>query len=163
MDASERLARIAHLLAGLPGSYGNGHVWTSTGFAGGEDPFAGVFAFLADCGVIDPAGSSGGPPQAPQDAEELAMCLGEVDQDAALAVLVGTTSRTLAYGMRGRYPADRAQDVFGQLTALLGPGSRWWTNTDLGSWTPVTRNTMDALVVGTGGGVLVVVLAADED
>jgi len=133
------------------------------GFADGEDPFTGVFAFLADCGVIDWASSFGGPPQAPQDAEELALWLAEVDQDAALAVLVGMTSRTLAYGVRGRYPVDKAQDVFEKLIMLLGHGTRWWTNTDLGSWNPVTRHSMDALVVGTGGGILVAVLAVDED
>ncbi|MER5338582.1 hypothetical protein [Micromonospora sp. NPDC002717] len=133
------------------------------GLAGGEDPFAGVFAFLADCGVIDSASSFGGSPQAPQNAEELAVCLAEVDQDAALAVLRGMTSRTLAYGVRGRYPVDKAQDVFEKLITLLGHGTRWWTNTDLGWWRPVIRHTMDALIVGTGGGVLVVVLAADED
>lgn len=163
MDASERLARVQHLLAGLPGPYGNEHLWTLIGFADGEDPFTGVFAFLADCGVIDWASSFGGPPQAPQDAEELALWLAEVDQDAALAVLVGMTSRTLAYGVRGRYPVDKAQDVFEKLIMLLGHGTRWWTNTDLGSWNPVTRHSMDALVVGTGGGILVAVLAVDED
>jgi hypothetical protein len=41
--------------------------------------------------------------------------------------------------------------------------TRWWTNADLGSWSPVTRHSMDALVVGPGSGVLAVVLAADED
>ena len=122
-----------------------------------------MFAFLADCGVIDSASSFGGPPQVPQDAEELAVCLAEVDRDAAVAMLVGMTSRTLAYDMRGRYSADKAQDVFEKLITLLGHGTRWWTNTDLGSWSPVTRHTMDALVIGTGGGILVAVLAVDED
>lgn len=163
MDASERLARVQHLLAGLPGPYGNEHLWTLIGFTGGEDPFPGVFAFLAGCGVIDSASSFGGPPQAPQNAEELAVRLAEVDQDAVLAILVGMTSRTLAYGVRGRYPADKAQDVFEKLITLLGHGTRWWTNTDLGSWNPVTRHTMDALIAATGGGILVAVLAVDED
>ncbi|MEV0430557.1 hypothetical protein [Micromonospora sp. NPDC050495] len=81
MDASERLATAQHLLAGPPGTYGNAHLWTLIGFAGGEDPFTRVFAFLADCGVIDSASSFGGPPQAPQHAEELAVCLAEVDQE----------------------------------------------------------------------------------
>lgn len=163
MDSSERLTRIERLLAGLPGSYGNGHLWAWIRFADGEDPFAYVFTFLSDCGVIDSASSFGGPGQACQDGEELAACLTEVDQDAVFAVLVGMVSRTLAYGVRGRYPVDKAQDVFENLITLLGHGTRWWTNTDLGSWNPVTRHTMDALVVGAGGGVLVVILAADED
>ena len=163
MDSSERLTRIERLLAGLPGPYGNGHLWAWTRFADGEDPFPFVFAFLSDGGVIDSASSFGGPARAPQDGEELAACLTEVDQDTAFAVLVGMVSRTLAYGVRGRYRVDKAQEVFGKLITLLGHGTRWWTNTDRDSWNPVTRHTMDALVVGTGGGVLVVVLAADED
>ncbi|PWR14399.1 MULTISPECIES: hypothetical protein [Micromonospora] len=122
-----------------------------------------MFTFLIDCGVIDSASSFDGPPQAPQGVDQLAACLAEVDQDMALAVLVEMTTRTLAYHAQGRYPVDKAQDVFKKLITLLGHGTRWWTNTDLGSWNPVTRHTMDALVVGTGGGVLVAVLAADED
>lgn len=163
MDSAERLARVRQLLAGLPGPYGNGHLWTFIGFVAGEGPFTDVFAFLIDCGVITSAGPSGGPPQAPRDVEELAVRLREVDPDAALAVLVGMTSCTLAYRMPGRYPVDRAQKLFEMLVTLLGHGTRWWTNTDLGSWKPVTRHPMDTLVVGTGGGVLVAVLAADED
>jgi hypothetical protein len=163
LDASERLARIQHLLAGLPGPYGNEPLWTLTGFAGAEDPFTGVFAFLAHCGVIDSASSSGGPLQAPQDVEELAVRLEEVDQEVAFAVLVGMTSRTLAYRVPGRYPVDKARDVFDKLTTLLGHGARWWTNTDLTSWNAVTLHTIDALVVCTGGGTLVAVLAVDED
>lgn len=163
MDSSDRLARVQHLLAGLPGPYGNEHLWTLIELAGGDNPLTDVFAFLVGSGVIDSAGPFGDPPRAPQDVDELATCLMKVDQDTALAVLVGMTSRTLAYGVRGRYPVDKAQDVFEKLIALLGNGIRWWTNTNLGSWTPVTRHTMDAVVVGTGGGVLVAVLAVDED
>ncbi|MFY1593201.1 hypothetical protein [Micromonospora sp. WMMD737] len=122
-----------------------------------------MFATMADWGVIDSASAFGGPPQAPQDADELAACLAEVDREAAVAMLVGMTSRTLAYGLRGRYPVDKARDVFEKLITLLGQGTRWWTNTDRGSWSPVTRHTMDALVVGAGGGILVAVLAVDED
>ncbi|MFG2059567.1 hypothetical protein ACGFI9_36700 [Micromonospora sp. NPDC048930] len=163
MDSSERLARLQHLLAGLPGPYGNEHLWTFIRFAGSENPFTDVFAFPIDCGVIDSASLFGNPRQAPQSVDELAACLAEVNQDMALAVLVELTTRTLAYRAQGRYPVDKAQDVFKKLITLLGHGTRWWTNTDLGSWKPVTRHTMDALVVGTGGGVLVAVLAADED
>jgi hypothetical protein len=163
LDSSERLARVRHLLAGLPGPYGNEHLWTLIELAGGEDPSTDVFPFLSGCRVIDPASSFGGAPQAPQNADEVAACLAEVEQDTALTVLVGMTSRTLAYSTRGRYPAGKAQDVFEKLITLLGHGTRWWTNTDLESWNPVTRHTMDALVVAVGGGVLVGVLAADED
>ncbi|MFI7517041.1 hypothetical protein ACIBVK_26465 [Micromonospora echinofusca] len=163
MDFSERLARLQHLLAGLPGPYGNEHLWTFIRLAGSENPSTDVFAFLIDCGVIDSASSLGNPRQAPQSVDELTACLAEVNQDMALAVLLGVTTRTLAYRAQGRYPVYKAQDVFKKLITLLGHGTRWWTNTDLSSWKPVTRHTMDALVVGTGDGVLVAVLAADED
>jgi hypothetical protein len=89
----------------------------------------------------------------------------EVDQDTALATLIGMTSQTLAYHRPGRYQADKAKDVFYTPEGLLGYRTRWWTNidTDLRAWNPVTRHTMDALIVGSGGGVTVAVLGADED
>jgi hypothetical protein len=103
------------------------------------------------------------PVQAPQDVPQLHDRLSELDQDAALAVLVETSSQTLAYRMKGRYSEGKAQEVFGRLADLLGHQTRWWSNTDLTGWDPVTRHTMDALVIGTGGGVVVAVLAVDED
>lgn len=123
LDSAERLARVRHLLAGLPGPYGNEHLWTLIGFASGENPFTNVFAFLNACDVIDPASSFGGAPQAPQDAEELAARMAEVNQDAAFAVLVGMTSRTLAYRVRGRYPVHNAEAVYEKLIMLLGHGT----------------------------------------
>jgi hypothetical protein len=139
-------------------------------FCNDDAPFAEVHVFLAECGVIDSASSSGRAPQAPQDAKELAGAMEEVDGDAAISVLVAMTSYTLAYGVPGRYTVDKAQLVFERLADLLGYGTRWWTNTDLSSgirssvsWNPVTRHGIDAIVVGIGGGVMVVVLAADED
>lgn len=77
----------------------------------------------------------------------------------ALTVLVGVASQTLAYRVPAPYPSARARDVFGKLAELLGHGTRWWTNTDLSSWNPVTRHSMDALVIGAGGGLLLAVLA----
>jgi hypothetical protein len=59
--------------------------------------------------------------------------------------------------------ADRDAPVFCTLTKLLGPGARWFSNTDLVGWRPVTHNTMDAFLLGTGSGVLVAVLVTDED
>nr|WP_200209600.1 hypothetical protein [Micromonospora veneta] len=162
MDSSQRLARVQHLLAGLPGPYGNEHLWTLVDVLDGVDVFDRAFAFLLECAVVDSVSGSGCPPQAPQDAAQLRYRLSELDQDAALAVLVETASRTLAYGMKGRYSESKAQEVFGRLVDLLGPETRWWSNIDpAGGW--VTRHTFDALVAGTGGGIVVAVLAVDED
>lgn len=65
--------------------------------------------------------------------------------------------------MRGRYEEAKARQVFEAMVRLLGPGTRWWANTDLMAWNPVTRHTFDALVVGAGNGIIVMVLAFDED
>jgi hypothetical protein len=72
-------------------------------------------------------------------------------------------------GGRRRYEKAKARDVAKALARLLGPGARWWTNvsswtfTPARSWRPVTRHTMDAVVVGVGGGVIVTVVAFDDD
>ncbi|MDG4807178.1 hypothetical protein O7634_10500 [Micromonospora sp. WMMD1120] len=163
MDATERLVRIRQLLAGLPGPYGNGQLWTVIRSTDTSDPFPDAFAFLTSVGVMDAGGPNGTPPQAPQDAAQLSVRMSEASQHVALDLLIGMTSRTLAYGARGRYPEERARDVLRALVKLLGHGTRWWTNTDLVSWEPVTRHVMDAFVIGKGGGVMVAVLATDED
>jgi hypothetical protein len=69
----------------------------------------------------------------------------------------------------GRYDDDKAVDVVQTLAGLLGHGTRWWVNGEpLGShgvrgWNPVTRCTFDAAIVGAGNGVVVTLLAVDED
>ena len=111
MDASERLARIQHLLAGLPGPYGNEHLWTHIAYSDHEDPFADVHAFITDCGVVDSGGAGGRPSLAAQNAMALAGVMDEVGQDTAVSALVAISSRTLAYGSRGRYTEDKAREV----------------------------------------------------
>lgn len=160
----ELLSRVARLLAGLPGPYGNEYMWTLVRTLDhGGDPADAVFAFLQDCGVMDSANRFGDAAQAPQNVAQLRPLLRHVDQNEAIEVLVGMTSTTLAYRVAGRYAADKARQVYDQLARLLGRQTRWWTNTNLTSWNPVTRHTMDALVIGSGGGVLVAVVAVDED
>lgn len=106
---------------------------------------------------------------APADAAELMTKLSEADEVKAAGVLVWLMSTTMVYGGRGRYEEGKAQDVAKALTRLLGPSTRWWTNveswtfTPARAWKPVTRHTMDAVVVGVGSGVIVTVLAVDED
>jgi hypothetical protein len=163
-STDERLSRIEGLLAGLPGPYGNEHLWTLVhALDHGDDPADQVFAFLQDCGVIDSANRFGDAAQAPQNAAQLRPLLRHVGQNEAIDVLVRMTSTTLAYRVAGRYAPDKARQVFDQLARLLGREAKWSTNTNLTSWNPVTRHTMDALVIGSGGAVLVAVLAVDED
>ena len=75
----------------------------------------------------------------------------------------------MAYRMGGRYTQGNARDVTKELARLLGYGARWWTNTDLDGYpsvwqySPVTQHTMSAVVVGAGKGVIVTILAVDED
>jgi hypothetical protein len=55
------------------------------------------------------------------------------------------------------------------LARLFGRGARWWTNvpswtfTPARAWKPVTWHTMDAVVVGVGDGVIVTIVAFDDD
>nr|WP_230417207.1 hypothetical protein [Micromonospora tarapacensis] len=150
-------------MAGLSGPYGNGHLWTLIRSTDASDPFPDAFAFLTGAAVLDAGGPAGAPPQAPQDAAQLSARMSEASQDVASALLIGMTSRTLAYGTRRRYSQERAGELFRALLKLLGHGTRWWTNTDLVSWEPVTRHVVDAFVIGKGGGLMVAVLATDED
>jgi len=94
----------------------------------------------------------------PADAGELVAKLSETDEVKATGVLVWLMSTTMVYGGRGRYEEAKARDVAKALARLLGRGARWWT-----AWEPVTRHTMDAVVVGTGGGVIVTIVAFDDD
>jgi len=53
----------------------------------------------------------------------LAGVMDEVGQDTAVSALVAISSRTLAYGSRGRYTEDKAREVSEKLTHLLGHGT----------------------------------------
>jgi hypothetical protein len=157
-----RLDRIRSLLRGLPGPLGNGEMfaWVNLGDAGAvsEEAFALIDgAGLAECLNPDRPGD------VPRDPAELMARLREIDEAAAMRILIGLAATTLAYHVRGRYEEGKARQVFEAMVRLLGPGTRWWANTDLTAWNPVTRQTFDALVVGAGNGIIVTVLAFDED
>jgi hypothetical protein len=157
-----RLDRIRSLLRGLPGPLGNGEMfaWVNLGDAGAvsEEAFALIYgAGLAECLNPDRPGD------VPRDPAELMARLREIDEAAAMRILIGLAATTLAYHVRGRYEEGKARQVFEAMVRLLGPGTRWWANTDLTAWNPVTRQTFDALVVGAGNGIIVTVLAFDED
>ena len=165
LDVAERLARIRSLLAGLPGALGNGQVlaWVNPGNA--ESMPEQVFALIDGAHrLLERWGPGGGGDGIPVDAADLKTKLSEVDEGTAAQVLVWALSTTMAYGAGGRYPEEKAQDLVKTLIRLLGYNAHWWTNRgDARSWKPVTRHSMDVVVVGTGGGVIVTVLAVDED
>ncbi len=162
LAVSDRLGRIRALLAGLTGPLGNGemHAWANLGDAEGMPRE--VFGLIGGLGLFQ-RWYPGMPVNVPYTPDELAGRLGEIDEDGALRRLISTASTTLAYHSRGRYDEAKASEVFGSLLRLLGHGTRWWTNTDLTGWNPVTRHTFDAVVIGVGNGITVTVLTFDED
>ncbi|NUP28104.1 MAG: hypothetical protein HOQ44_15695 [Nocardia sp.] len=156
----DRLDRIRALLSGSSGPLGNGemHAWANPGEAA-RMPHD-VFDLLESLGVLERRYRA----DVPESAVELADRLTEIDVDGAVHRLIGIASTTLAYGSRGRYDRGRAAEIFGSLVRLLGHGSRWWSNTDgAGAWNPVTRYVFDAVVIGVGSGIVVTILAFDED
>jgi hypothetical protein len=101
----------------------------------------------------------------PEDATELMGRLWEIDQDAAVDLLVGfaESNRPRRQGSRllRRQHQQDPQDTFAELARLAGPDVRWWTNTDLTRWNPVTQHTFDAIIVAAGNGVIVTLIAFD--
>jgi hypothetical protein len=129
-----------------------------------------AFALVDRVARLPPRWKPGGfEEDVPADAGEFTVKLSETAEATATGVLVWLMSTTMVYGGRGRYAESKAHDVAKALVRLLGPGTRWWTNvssrtfTPARAWQPVTRHTMDAVVVGAGGGVIVTVLAFDDD
>jgi hypothetical protein len=165
VNAAARLARLQQLLAALPGQYGNGFIWMLIEPVSPEEMFARIFAFSRD--YPPAAGNPAVVSPAPANAAELAAAMPLISYQAAQEVFVGLTARTLAYRTDGRYPPAKAAAIFQRLADLLGPGSQWFSNTDLAartrSWRPVTGHAMDALLAGSGAGILVALLAADDD
>ncbi len=72
----------------------------------------------------------------------------------------GSTPRRRQHGIRRRYPDD-PRELFDEMARLTGPGTRWWTNTDLSRWNPITQHMFDAVVVGAGNDMIVTVIAFD--
>ena len=159
---ADRLGRISSLLAGLPGPFGNGQmlVWVEHGDRGSM-PQA-VFDHLQQAGLLERCYPQI-PVNVPETAAELMTRLERIDNQVAAARFTGVTTRTLAYHTRGRYDEAKAREVFEALRRLLGFETTWWTNTDLTGWNPVTRHTIDAIVIGVGAAAIVALLAYDED
>jgi hypothetical protein len=167
---AESLTRIRSLLAGLPGPLGNGEMFAWVHAGDVESVPQDVFALLEGAsGRLERWGPSGGADGVPASAEDLMTGLSQVEETVAADFLVWLLTTTMAYGGAGRYAEGKARDVVRTLAGLLGYGAQWWVNGEpLNSagargWWPVTRCTFDALVVGAGNGVIVTVLAVDED
>jgi hypothetical protein len=87
----------------------------------------------------------------------------EIDEPVAvglLASLAGSSgsNRVRRRHLRRGYAAE-PQDIWEEMVRLTGADTRWWTNTDLTKWNPVTQHTFDAIVVAAGNGVIVTLIA----
>lgn len=167
------LDRLRDLCADLAGELGNGQLLA---WAGASVPAAVpdvVFGVVRDAGLLadsDPMGRS--LPRSPRrqqkvsvpaDADELWSRMWEVDEPTAIELLIsleasGTLDRSRRARRLRRYQGEPGH-IFGELARLTGPGTRWWTNTDLTTWNPVTQHTFDAMVVGAGNGTVVTLIA----
>jgi len=164
LPTTDRLARIQSLLKGLPGPLGNGELaaWANPGNA--DSMPSDVLALIDGAGLIERPGTDQAA-SVPRNSCELMTRLLEVDEDQATNILVKLMSQTLAYHAPGRYEEGKAREIATALTRLLGHGTRWWTNTDahLSGWRSLTRHILDGAVIAAGNGVIVTVIAFDED
>jgi hypothetical protein len=177
------LDQLRDLLAGLGGMIPDGNLlgWASQGdLAAVSDE---VFGVVRDAGLL----ADGNPRQrvtvradaaarmslmgeddprqrvnVPTDATALMSLLWEVDEPAVIELLTSLAGSTgpnrLRRRMRQRHP-DEPRDIFAEMARLTGPDTRWWTNTDLTRWNPITQHTFDAIVVGAGNGIILTLIA----
>jgi len=148
---------------------GNGEMLVWVNFGDVESVPQDVFALIDGAHDHLRRWDPGGGTDVPDGPVDLMSRLTGTDEDKAADVLVWLMSTTMAYKVGGRYEEARAREVVKTLIRLLGYGAHWWTNVDswtftpARSWNPVTRHSMDAVVIGAGGGVIVTVLVVDED
>jgi hypothetical protein len=173
---TENLDRLRDLCADLAGRLGNGQLlaWAEASVPAAVPDV--VFGVVSDAGLLadsDPMGRNlARSPRrqqqrqkvsVPADADEMWSRLWEVDEPTAIELLVsleasGAGDRSRRARRLRRYQ-DEPSDVFAEVARLTGPGTRWWTNTDLTTWNPVTQHTFDAMVVGAGNGIVVTLIA----
>jgi hypothetical protein len=120
-----------------------------------------VFQVVTDAGLLADADPRH-PVSIPADGDALMSRMWEVDEPAAIGLLTSLADSTRSNRPRRRRSRrgyqDDPQGVFADMARLLGPGTRWWTNTDLTTWNPITQHTFDAIVVGAGNGMIVTVI-----
>ena len=174
---ADNLDRLRDLCADLAGELGNGQLlaWADASVPAAVPDV--VFGVVSDAGLLadsDPMGRNlvRSPRQrqrqrqkvsVPEDADELWSRLWEVDEPTAIELLIsledsGAGDRSRRARRLRRYQDD-PWEIFGELARLTGPGTRWWTNTDLTTWNPVNQHTFDAMVVGAGNGIVVTLIA----
>jgi hypothetical protein len=172
--AAENLDRLRDLCADLAGELGNGQLlaWADASVPAAVPDV--VFGVVSDAGLLadsDPMGRNlARSPRRPQqkvsvpaDADELWSRLWEVDEPTAIDLLIsleasGVQDRSRRARRLRRYQNEPG-DILSEIARLTGPGTRWWTNTDLTTWNPITQHTFDAMVVGAGNGIVVTLIA----
>jgi hypothetical protein len=169
---TDNLDRLRDLCADLAGGLGNGQMlaWAEASVPAAVPDV--VFGVVSDAGLLadsDPMGRN--LPRSPRrwqkvsvpaDADELWSRMWEVDEPTAIDLLIsleasGPGDRSHRARRLRRYQDD-PRDIFAELARLTGPGTRWWTNTDLTTWNPITQHTFDAMVVGAGNGIVVTLI-----
>jgi hypothetical protein len=171
---ADNLDRLRDLCADLAGDLGNGQLLAWADASVPADVPDVIFGVVSDAGLLadsDPTGRN--LPRSPRrwqkasvpaDADELWGRLWEVDEPTAIDLLIsleasGPGDRSRRARRLRRYQ-DEPEDIFAEIARLTGPGTRWWTNTDLTTtWNPVTQHTFDAMVVGAGNGIVVTLIA----
>jgi hypothetical protein len=173
-DGSDDLDRLRDLCEGLAGSVGNGELlaWVREGdsSAVAAEVFAVVTeaGLLADADLQDPvirvrSRYPSQPVSLPADGEALMSRMWEVDESDAIGLLTSLAESAGWNRPRRRLPhrgyEEQPEDVFTEMARLTGPDSRWWTNTDLSQWNPITQHNFDAVIVGAGNGIILTVIA----
>jgi hypothetical protein len=169
------LDRLRELCAGLAATLGNGQLlaWANAAVPAAVPDV--VFGVVSDAGLMADSYVLARSPgvtrrqwqkaSAPADADELWSRLWEVDEPVAIDLLISLEASTAQdFSRRARrLRSNQAEPrgVFEEIAGLTGPGTRWWTNTDLTTWNTVTQHTFDAMVVAAGNGIVVTLIAFD--
>ena len=156
------LDRLRGLCAGLAGEVGDGELLAWAGVGDADAVAAEVFQVVTDAGLLTDADPRH-PVSMPANGDALMSRMWEVDHLAAIELLTSLCESTRSNRPRRRRLRrgyrDDPEDIFAEIAGLLGPDARWWTNTDLSRWNPITQHTFDAIVVGAGTGAIVTVIA----
>lgn len=172
VPGADNLERLVGLCADLAGELGNGQLlaWADASVPAAVPDV--VFGVLSNAGLLADNDPTRGYPvrsvprqqvRVPADADEMWSRMWEVDEATAIELLITLEAgrnrdRSRRARRLQRFQAD-ARGVFAELAMLTGPGTRWWTNTDLTTWNPITQHTFDAMVVGAGNGIVVTLIA----
>jgi hypothetical protein len=162
---ADSLERLTDLIAGLSTQLRNGDLlgWVNSGDI--ADVPATVYGVVCNAGLLG-EGDPAYPVSVPADPDALMSQLWEVDEPTAIGLLTdlaggsGTNRRAgppHLGRLRHRYPDD-PQDIFAELANLIGPATRWWTNTDLSTWNQVTQRAFDAVIAGAGNQLIVTLI-----